>query len=314
MYVCIADDVRAIICRQHTYLPSRLRRSRLSASPATGLIGLQENGFLSDFFGCMGFLSLASERSVLRSRAAPHSELYTIYCIFITKPRFYEKLAEMLRPIETFYRKPCQKSRFVCSVASACTILFLIHPRSRLVAVNGCRALRGETYTCLLPLKSAFCRRGVFLVHVYLTSPYSAVTLTHSVVRGAMMSIMLADRPQHSEARTNALTRGQDDEEKTSMPVEDETEQAVGSGRQTVGSWSEAVTADGRVLPRNAPTCLLWCAIALGALVRGCPLSHVGLLSLPSLLRENCCDIWRILHLSVPAHLMRAISCGHGLN
>ncbi len=38
------------------------RRGRFSASPATGLIGLPENGFLGDFFDALGFLSLASER------------------------------------------------------------------------------------------------------------------------------------------------------------------------------------------------------------------------------------------------------------
>lgn len=37
-------------------------RARLSASPATGMVGLQENAFLGDFFGALGFLSLASER------------------------------------------------------------------------------------------------------------------------------------------------------------------------------------------------------------------------------------------------------------
>ncbi|CAM9595544.1 unnamed protein product, partial [Ectocarpus fasciculatus] len=33
-------------------------RCRLSASPATGLLGMLENAFLSDFFGCVGFLPL----------------------------------------------------------------------------------------------------------------------------------------------------------------------------------------------------------------------------------------------------------------
>ena len=45
--------------------PAAALRGRFSASPATGLIGLQENGFLGDFFGCLGFLSLASERYVV---------------------------------------------------------------------------------------------------------------------------------------------------------------------------------------------------------------------------------------------------------
>jgi len=40
----------------------------MSASPATGLIGLEENGYLRDFYACMGFLSLASQRLVPTSR------------------------------------------------------------------------------------------------------------------------------------------------------------------------------------------------------------------------------------------------------
>ena len=39
-------------------------RGQFSASPATGLTGLQENEFLGDFFDCLGFLSLTSERLV----------------------------------------------------------------------------------------------------------------------------------------------------------------------------------------------------------------------------------------------------------
>ena len=37
-------------------------RCRLSASPATGLLGMQENGFLNEYFGCLGLLPLATER------------------------------------------------------------------------------------------------------------------------------------------------------------------------------------------------------------------------------------------------------------
>ncbi|CAN0350071.1 unnamed protein product [Ectocarpus sp. 12 AP-2014] len=36
------------------------KRCRLSASPATGLVGMQENAFLSDFFSCVGFLPLTT--------------------------------------------------------------------------------------------------------------------------------------------------------------------------------------------------------------------------------------------------------------
>ncbi|CAN0499347.1 unnamed protein product, partial [Ectocarpus sp. 8 AP-2014] len=39
-------------------------RCRFSASPATGLVGMQENGFLSNFFDSVGFLPLATQRDV----------------------------------------------------------------------------------------------------------------------------------------------------------------------------------------------------------------------------------------------------------
>ena len=37
-------------------------RCRLSASPATGLVGMRENAFLNDFFGCVGFFPLTTQR------------------------------------------------------------------------------------------------------------------------------------------------------------------------------------------------------------------------------------------------------------
>ncbi|CAN0062531.1 unnamed protein product [Ectocarpus sp. 12 AP-2014] len=44
--------------------PSFKSRCRLSASPATGLVGMKENGFLCDFFGCFGILPLTTESTV----------------------------------------------------------------------------------------------------------------------------------------------------------------------------------------------------------------------------------------------------------
>ncbi|CAN0289684.1 unnamed protein product, partial [Scytosiphon promiscuus] len=41
-----------------------LKRCRLRASPATGLVGMRENAFLSDFFGCVGFLPLTSQSQI----------------------------------------------------------------------------------------------------------------------------------------------------------------------------------------------------------------------------------------------------------
>ena len=60
------------------------------------------------------------------------------------------------------------------------------------------------------------------------------------------------------------------------------------SGRRC---WHGAEAAeDGGTRPRNASTCLLWCAIALGALVRGCPLTNVG----------PICHVGRIPQLHAP--------------
>ncbi|CAN0001263.1 unnamed protein product [Ectocarpus fasciculatus] len=41
-----------------------IKRCRFSSSPATGLVGMQENVFLSNFFGSVGFLPLATRRDV----------------------------------------------------------------------------------------------------------------------------------------------------------------------------------------------------------------------------------------------------------
>ncbi|CAM9723979.1 unnamed protein product [Scytosiphon promiscuus] len=56
------------------------KRCRLRASPATGLVGMQENAYLSDFFCCVGFLPLANESQIREAMvkimipAAPQQE------------------------------------------------------------------------------------------------------------------------------------------------------------------------------------------------------------------------------------------------
>ncbi|CAM9613649.1 unnamed protein product [Ectocarpus sp. 12 AP-2014] len=133
------------------------KRARLSASPATGLAGLLENELLGDFFGCLGFLSLATE----------------------------------------------------------------------------------------------------------------------SIVRGAMVSVMRANNVLNQQGATTparpppAAARGW-------LVEEDDTEEApVSSVRTEEACWRNAVTTEDATLPRDASTCILWCAIALGALVRGYPLPQV---------------------------------------
>ncbi|CAM9951534.1 unnamed protein product [Ectocarpus fasciculatus] len=59
------------------------KRCRLSASPATGLVGMQENTFLSDFFGCNGFLPLATPSQIRETMVkimSPHASSQQSVC------------------------------------------------------------------------------------------------------------------------------------------------------------------------------------------------------------------------------------------
>lgn len=49
-----------------------------------------------------------------------------------------------------------------------------------------------------------------------------------------------------------------------------------GSSHLPEGYWDQAVPSGHGTLPHDPSMCLLWCAVALGALVRGCPLENVG--------------------------------------
>ncbi|CAM9403759.1 unnamed protein product, partial [Ectocarpus sp. 8 AP-2014] len=65
---CVPYQARAfgmVIPRLKTVLYTFcIARFRLSASPATGLVGMQENAFLKDFFGCVGLLPLTTPSHV----------------------------------------------------------------------------------------------------------------------------------------------------------------------------------------------------------------------------------------------------------
>ncbi|CAN0573496.1 unnamed protein product, partial [Ectocarpus sp. 12 AP-2014] len=134
-------------------------RSRLTASPATGLVGLQEDGYLMDFFDCLGFLSLASP-SIIRTAM----------------------VGVMFSAVK--------------------------NPPSRIVSSS--------------------------------SSSSSSSSM--------------------SSSSWSSSSSGTDDDVEEGAP------------------WSAAVTTrggEGAPWPRDPSTCLLWCAIALGALVRGCPVEHV---------------------------------------
>ena len=101
----------------------------------------------------------------------------------------------------------------------------------------------------------------------------------YSIVRGAMVSVLLAGASlqHHHHPRTPLPS--------PSSPGL--VEEDIGGVRHAVdgssdatddSAWSSALGAESGsgVLPRDPSTCVLWCAIALGALVRGVPLDHVS--------------------------------------
>lgn len=111
----------------------------------------------------------------------------------------------------------------------------------------------------------------------------------HSTVRGAMVSVMLAGSSLQHQHRPGGPSPSHSS---PGIVGEDAggVRQAAGERRVTSYSgWSSALAAETRsgAVPRDPSTCILWCAIALGALVRGFPLDQVsgGTLLLHALLR-----------------------------
>jgi len=98
--------------------------------------------------------------------------------------------------------------------------------------------------------------------------PTNHFSPANSVVRDAMVNVMFATIPQCGALLPTPPP-----------PIEGaEDNGVVDKNCQVEGRWSKTVLATDATLPRTTSTCLLWCAIALGALVRGCPLTHVGCL------------------------------------
>lgn len=104
---------------------------------------------------------------------------------------------------------------------------------------------------------------------------HATLRLTHlsSAVRGAMVGVMLAGTSPQSHQYTTRATSPL----RSSPGLVEEDADSVNS---SVGdsAWRIALAAvrGSGALPRDPSTCVLWCAIALGALVRGVPLDHVG--------------------------------------
>jgi len=115
-------------------------------------------------------------------------------------------------------------------------------------------------------------------------------------VRGAIVGIMLEggspgkDRAVAAERHTRAPAPSAPDQFRDSSVGR---QRHVGEGhcdfRSTGGEFGEreredpgscwrmvvAAESGAGVTPRDASTCILWCAVALGALARGCPLANV---------------------------------------
>ncbi len=96
-----------------------------------------------------------------------------------------------------------------------------------------------------------------------------------SIVRDALVNVMVSGATSQ-RAKPSQSAPPPPPPAAALVAVEDGHE-LVESNGQVDGCWSKvAASPGGRELPRDASTCLLWCAIALGALVRGCPLTQVG--------------------------------------
>eukprot|EP00752_Nemacystus_decipiens_P006691 g6017.t1 len=156
----------------------RLKRGRFRASPATGLVGLQENQFLGDFFDCLGFLAITNQSTVRDA---------------------------MVR--------------------------IMLAGRSANCAHQGHRHSGARLPFRALPI----CRQG--------------------------------RKGFEQELGGKGL-------EGTRQPDSGEINTNVHGGCQSKALAAERGTR--MLLPRDSSTCILWCAIALGALVRGHPLPEVG--------------------------------------
>ena len=116
---------------------------------------------------------------------------------------------------------------------------------------------------CSLLYRSTLTRNRYLLAHG--TQLY--VPRVHSTVRGAMVGVMLAGVTSPSRSSPGL--------------VEEEDAGRFGESSHDVGgiAWRISLATESGpsgALPRDPATCVLWCTIALGALVRGTPMDHVG--------------------------------------
>ncbi|CAN0425356.1 unnamed protein product [Pylaiella littoralis] len=106
-------------------------------------------------------------------------------------------------------------------------------------------------------------------------------TYLPSAIRTAIFSVMRAAVPEEFGATTPPPLH----------VAEGAMQCLVDGGDLSEGHWDQAVLAGDGALPHDSSTCLLWCAVALGALVRGCPLTNVeGYVDLAQVSLSHCFD------------------------
>ncbi len=96
--------------------------------------------------------------------------------------------------------------------------------------------------------------------------PKTHLSSVNRAIRDAMVNVMLATTPGCGAFSSTPLPLTGCAEE-----TDLDDDHCEGEGR-----WSKAALAMNAALPRTTSTCLMWCAIALGAIVRGTPLNQVG--------------------------------------
>lgn len=113
----------------------------------------------------------------------------------------------------------------------------------------------------------------------------------HSTVRGAMVEVMIAGaslEQHHPRALSSSHSLSGLVEEDSAgggavqQPVAGSSSSSSSSDDICLSGWSNALAAENG--PRDPSTCILWGVIALGALVRGCPVDYVG-----AILKSCCC-------------------------
>lgn len=103
-------------------------------------------------------------------------------------------------------------------------------------------------------------------------------SLSRSIVRDAMVEIMLGAMAPPRQQQQQLILGGRGGAEQAHSVARERPGLEFGGhecyeGGETERDWGGGVV--GRASPDNPARCIMWCAIALGALVRGSPIEYV---------------------------------------